>query len=142
MPEDSESLTPEIREIVEEVRQTEGGRGWTVIAVHGPGGLRLQFANPLSPAFLGLGLGHDPDPSDARGRLVRYLDVQPEFVALRGARPPRGKRGLLGALRGGAGSYGWSSQTFREVTDLLYEARVITREEADWLQAVGPAAMR
>jgi hypothetical protein len=142
MPEDTESPTPEIREIVEEVRQTLGERGWTVTAVLGPGGLRLEFANPLSPALLTLGLGPDPVPSDVRERLLTYIDVQPEFVALRGARPPRGKRGLMGALRGGAGSYGWSSQTFREVTDLLYEARVITREEADWLQAVGPAAMR
>jgi len=142
MTEDIEGLAPEIGKVIEQFREDVHARGWTVSAVLGTGGrLRLEFANPLSPTLLGLGLGDHPVPSDVSERVARYIDVEPEFVALSRARPPRGKRKLLGALRGGAGSYGWSSKTFREVTDLLYETRVITREEADWLQTVGPAAM-
>ena len=141
MDDDIESLTPEMRGILDEIRQLVHLHGWTIRVVHSGAGLRLEFVSPLSPVLIGFGLGSNPVPDVVRKEVLEYIDVQPEFVAVRKARPPRGKRKLLGALRGGAGSYGWSPQVFREVTDLLYEARVITRQEADWLQMVGPAAL-
>jgi hypothetical protein len=73
--------------------------------------------------------------------MLSYLDRKDEFQKIKGARPPRRKRKLLGALRGGAAHYGWSRDTFDQVTDLLYEARVLYREEWDWLRAVGPASL-
>jgi len=132
-------LDPAILEVLREVRRSFEPYGWRVTVERAGKSLSFQFRNPLSPVLLGLGLGPKPEREELRQRLQRFLRDEDEFSKVQSARPPRNKRRLLGALRGGSAHNGWSRETFTQVVDLLYEARVIVRSELDWLTAVGPA---
>jgi hypothetical protein len=132
-------LDPVIREVLREVRRSLAPHGWRVTVERAGKNLSFEFRNPLSPILLGLGLGPKPERGELRQRLQRFLKDEEEFSRVQSARPPRNKRRLLGALRGGSAHNEWSLETFSQVIALLYEARVIVRSEFDWLTAVGPA---
>jgi hypothetical protein len=132
-------LDPAIREVLREARRSLAPYGWRVTVERAGKSLSFEFRNPLSPILLGLGLGANPERGELRQTLQRFLKDEDEFSRVQSARPPRNKRRLLGALRGGSAHNEWSPETFSQVIDLLYEARVIVRSEFDWLTTVGPA---
>lgn len=133
------ALDPSILQVLHEARRAVGADGWAVRVERTGTALSFEFRSPLSPVQLGLGLGPNPHSKDLGRRLRSFLKDEEEFSRVPAAQPPPKKRRLLGAMRGGAASYGWSTEMFGQVVDLLYEARVIGRAEWDWLKSVGPA---
>lgn len=91
--------------------------------------------------MISFGIGPGEHHDKLRSRMHDFMSQEDEFLATRAAMPPRRKRRLLGAIRGGAGSYGWADPVYRQVTNLLYETHVLSREELAWLQTVGPAGV-
>lgn len=136
-----EDLDPKIRAVLDEMRASLGGFGWTVHAERRGNNLSFEFTNPLSSMAFGIGFQSDLTPAELRRYLAEQMKDEPEFAQTQLVDPPRRKRRVLGRFRYAAMWYGWSDRVFQEVTDTLVGFRILSKEEAAWLNAVGPGAV-
>lgn len=136
-----DDLDPGIREVLEETRAAFGPYGWTVHAERHGNTLSFEFSNPLSTMASGIHFDSHRSPIEVRKELDEHMSSEPEFAQTRLVEPPRRKRRLLGGLRYAANWYGWSDRVFEEVTDTLLGYRILSKEEAAWLKAIGPGAL-
>jgi hypothetical protein len=136
-----EDLDPQIREVLDEMRASLGGFGWTVHAERRGNDLSFEFTNPLSSMASGIGFESNLTPTDLRRYLAERINEEPEFARTQVVDPPRRKRPLLGGLRYAAIWYGWPDRVFQEIADTLVGFRILSKEEGVWLKAIGPGAL-
>lgn len=137
------SLSEGIRDLLTEFRRDLGPYGWTIhIETSLGGNLSFEFRNRLSSLSLGFGFDPNQSPAAVREEIRLYLQSEPEFARTKLAKPPHGRRPLVGGLRWAATTYGWSSRVFREIIDTLQAADVLSVDEAEWMKIVGPTALQ
>lgn len=131
-------LSPAIRRLLGAIRKDLQPHGWTVDVQKSGEHLSFEFRNPLSPVRSGLVFNPGRPTSELKRDLETHISEEPEFAHTKMARPPRRKREFIGGLRWAATSYGWSNEVFHEVVGTLRHFRLLSRDEFDWLSAVGP----
>src|SRR4030081_2823802 len=112
-----EDLDPQIREVLDEMRASLGGFGWTVDAERRGSNLSFEFTNPLSSTASGIGFQSDLTSAELRRFMAERMNEDPEFARTQSVDPPRRRRRVLGRLRYAAVWYGWSDRVFQEVID-------------------------
>ena len=131
-------LSPAVRRFLTTVRKDVEPFGWSVHVEKSGNDMRLEFRNPLSPVWEGIGFDPNQPLPALLAELKYQMDLQPEFARTRTARPPSRRRPLIGGLRWAATSYGWSDKVFREVIEVLRLFRVLADDEWSWLNRIGP----
>jgi hypothetical protein len=136
-----EDLDPQVREVLDEMRASLGGFGWTVHIERRGSNLSFEFTNPLSSTASSIGFQSDLTLNELRHFLAERMNEDPEFARTQSVEPPRRKRRVLGRLRYAAVWYGWSDRVFQEVTDTLLGFGALSEEEGTWLKTIGPGAV-
>ena len=133
-----EDLNPGIRRLLFGVRKELEPFGWRVHIERSGKQLSFEFRNPLSPVSTGMLFDPGRPLKDINEELIQHVSAEAEFARTKMARPPRRQRELIGGIRWAATSYGWSRKVFREVIDTLRHFRVLSNDEWEWLNTVGP----
>lgn len=122
------------------VRNLES-HGWSVTVLPHDDGQRrhlsIQVDHPLS-CFQQFGAGWIVERAEAETVLVRMMQEYDEF-GLVGSRPQTmPAANAVGVLRRAGLVNAWSETILSEIADAMFQAGLLTSDEAEWLSEVGP----